>query len=455
MKKISLGAASGYWGEPIDLPKELVERAELDYICIELLAEVSMSILQRWKDKNPNSGYVPDLLEMLRVILPHASKKGIKIITNGGGTNPMQAGREVEKLIRELKLPPMKIGIIEGEDIKDKIEDLLAKGIELANLDTGEKDIRVIKDKVVAAHAYIGAEKIVEALEKGADIVIGGRLSDNALYVGPMMYEFGFGYDDVQKMGIAITIGHIVECGECSVGGMSNFWEDNPEPWNMGMPIAEVYENGEAIIRMTPNSGGHVNTNTIREHLVYEVHNPARYLMPDGIADLTSVKLEQIGKNAVKLTNMSGSERPEMLKVQVGYNDCWVAESQVLIPWPRALTKAKLYEKIVRERLEKFNLKPLDINFEWVGLNAAHGSSAPIPEDEDRINEILLRISAKFSDRSDAEVARRQCLMGSLILGPVGTAFGVPVPLRRIVGLWPTLVPRDTVDLTLTMLEVK
>ena len=454
MKKITLAAASGYWGEPLDLPAELAERAELDYVGIELLAEISMSILQRWKDRDPNSGYVPDLIEILRVMLPHTASKGTKYITNGGGTNPMQAAKEVEKLIKELKLPAMKIGVIEGEDVQNKIQELIAKGFELPNLDTGEKDISVIKDKIVAAHAYIGSELIVEALKKGADIVIGGRLSDNALYVGPMMYEFGFGFDDLEKMGQAITIGHIVECGECSVGGMSNFWENNPEPWNMGLPIAEVFENGEAIIRMTPGSGGHVSTNTIREHLVYEVHDPSQYLMPDGVADLTAAKLEKVGENAVKVYNMNGGKRPEMLKVQVGYQDSWVAQAEIIIPWPKAITKAKLHEKIVRKRLEKLNLKPIDINFEWIGINSVHGSTAPIP-DEETVNEIMLKISAKFKDRKDAERARRQALMGSLIFSPVGSAFGFPIPLRKIIGLWPTLVPRDTVQLKLTMMEVK
>ena len=453
MKKIKLAAASGYWGEPLDLPRELAEREELDYIGIELLAEVSMAILQRWKNKNPKVGYVPDLIEMMKLILPNTASKGTKIITNGGGTNPMQAGKEIKKLIEDMNLGPMKIAVIEGEDVKDKIDKLLDDGVVLSNLDTGEKDIRKIKDDIVAAHAYIGSEKIVEALKQGADIVIGGRLSDNALYVGPMMYEFGFDFDDLKMMGSAITIGHIVECGECSVGGMSNFWENNKEPWNMGMPIAEVSENGDAIIGMTRDSGGHVSENTIREHLVYEVHNPNEYIMPDGIGDLTKAMLQQVGPNKVKVTNMNGKARPEMLKVQVGYYDSWVAQAEILIPWPNALTKVKLQEKIIRKRLEKFKLEPLEINFEWVGLNSAHGVVAPIPEDEDTINEILLRISAKFKDRKDAETARRQCLMGSLIFAPVGAAFGVPTPVRRIVGLWPTLVPRDTVELKLTMLE--
>ena len=454
MKKITMGAAAGYWGTPLDLPRELAERTKLDYIGIELLAEISMSILQRWTDRDPKMGFVPDLTEMLRFILPPAVKNGTKIITNGGGTNPKQAAIEVAKLLKELNLPPLKIAYIEGEDVKDKIADVLAKGHQLVNLDTGEKDISVIQDKIVAAHAYIGADKIVEALEMGADIVIGGRLSDNALYVGPIMHEFGYKFEEPywEKIGAAITTGHIIECGECVTGGMSNFWEHNPEPWNIGLPIAEVYENGDAIITMTPDTGGHVSVNTVREHLVYEVHDPFNYLMPDGIANLASAKLEQLGKNKVKVTNMTGKKRPDTLKVQIGYKESWIAEAETILPWPQALTKAKLHEKIVRKRMEKFNLQPLELNFEWIGLNCVHGVTAPIPEDEDMINEILLRCSAKFETRKDAETARRQVL-GSLICSPVGAAFGVPRRVRRVIGLWPTLMPREDVELTVTMME--
>ena len=457
MKKITVGAGSGYWGEPLDLTKELAEKADLDYLGLELLAELSMSILQRWKTKDPKKGYVPDLIEQMRLVLPHTSKKGTKIITNGGGTNPRQAAEEVAKLIKEFNLPPMKIGIIEGDDIYDQIDDMLSRGIELMNLDTDERDISVIRDRIVAAHAYIGSDLIIDALKQGADIVIGGRLSDNALYVGPIMYEFGlsFEYPDWDKIGAAITIGHIIECGECVTGGMSNFWKTNKEPWNMGMPIAEVYENLEAIITKTPFSGGQVNVNTVREHLIYETHDPTKYLMPDGIANLTSLSLEQVGEDRVKVSNMSGIERPEKLKVQIGYEDSWVAESEVIITWPEVLTKAKYFEEIVRKRFEKYNIKPLDLRFDWIGINGTHGAVAKIPEDEDSINEIMLRTAAKFNTKEDAYRAKRFVMMGSLILGPVGSAFGVPVPLRQIVGLWPTLIPREEVKLNLTMMEVK
>lgn len=457
MKKITLGAGSGYWGEPLDLPLELAQRVDLNYLGLELLAELSMSILQRWKNKDPSKGYVPDLIEMMKLILPYTIPKGTKIITNGGGANPRQAAEEITRIIKEQKLPPVKIGIIEGDDVYHKLDELLKKGIELVNLDTGERDISAIKDRIVAAHVYTGSDLIIEALQKGADIVIGGRLSDNALYVGPMMYEFGWRFEnpDWDKIGAAVTIGHIIECGECVTGGMSNFWKDNPEPWNMGMPIAEVYENGEAIITKTPDSGGQLTVNTVREHLVYETHDPRNYIMPDAIADLTTVKLEQVGKDRVKVSNMAGKKRPEQLKVQIGYDDGYIAETMFMVTWPEAVKKARLFEEMIRRRLDKYGLIPREIAFEWIGVNSAHGSVAPEPENEDAINEIGLRAVAKFNTREEAYRARRFALGGSLILGPVGTGFGAPVPERRVLALWPTLIPREEVKLTLTMKEVE
>jgi len=457
LKKITLGAGSGYWGVPPDLPLELVQRADLDYLGLELLAELSMSILQRWKNKDPSKGYVPDLIELMKLILPHTLPKGTKIITNGGGVNPRQAAMEIARIIKELKLPPVKIGVIEGDDVFSGLDEMIKKRIELVNLDTGERDIGVIRDRIVAAHAYIGADLIIEALREGADIVIGGRLSDNALYVGPMMHEFGWSFEnpDWDKIGAAVTIGHIIECGECVTGGMSNFWKGNPEPWNMGLPIAEVYENGEAVISKTPGSGGQMTVNMVREHLVYETHDPKSYLMPDAVADLTTVRLDQEGEDRVRVSNMTGKKRPDKLKVQIGYDDGYIAEAMFMVTWPEAVKKARLYEEIIMRRLDKFGLKPRETRFEWMGVNCAHGSVAPLPENEDAVNEIGLRAVAKFNTREEAYRARRFAMGGSLILGPVGTGFGAPVPERRVVALWPTLIPREEVHLTLTMMEVK
>jgi hypothetical protein len=456
MKKITLGSGAGYWGVPFDLPKELVEKANLDYLGLELLAELSMSLLQRMKLRDPSKGYVPDLIEIMKIVLPHTTPKGTKIITNGGGTNPGQAAQEIAKIIQELDLAPMKIGIIEGDDILDKLDHMLDRGVELINLDTGEKDIRFLRDRVVSAHAYIGSELIIDALKEGADIVIGGRLSDSALYVGPIMYELGLSFDspDWDKIGAALTVGHIIECGEWVTGGASNFWRDNKEPWNIGMPIAEFYENGEAVITKTPDSGGQVTVGTIKEHLVYETHNPERYLMPDGVANLTTLKLEEEAKDRIRVSNMTGSRRPDLLKVQVGYDDGYIAEIMMIVPWPEAITKVKLYENIIRKRFEKWGMKPRELRFDWIGINSVHGSVAPIPEDEDTVNEIGFRCAAKFNTKKEAYTAKRFVMGGAFCSGPVGTAFGAPTPERKIIGLWPTLVPREEVKLTLTMKEV-
>ena len=458
MKKVTLASGAGYWGEPNHLTQNLVEKGDFKYLGLDYLAELTISLLQRQKLKNPTRGYVPQLTEVLPMILTTCIEKGIKIITNGGGTNPLQASEKAVKIAEEQGVS-IKIGVIEGDDIRDKIDDMSNRGIEFVNLDTGEKDINKIKDEIVTANAYIGSDLIIEALRKNVDMVIGGRIADNALYVGPIMYELGLSFEnpnDWNKIGAAITVGHIIECAEWCCGGNSNFWMDNDPStnlFNMGLPIVEFYENGEAIISKTPDSGGQMTVNTVREHLVYEVHNPKKYLMPDGVADFTTLKLEQVGKDRVKVTNMSGTKRPDTLKVQIGYEDGYIAESTLLVPWPQAVTKAKFYQKIANDLFETLGFSPDQVRYDWIGINSAHGVVAPIPEDEDTVNEIMLRFSAHVDTRMEAEIARGG--MGGLIIGPVGTGFGRPVHPREVISLWPTLVPREEVKTTLRIKEVK
>lgn len=455
MKKVRLGVGAGYWPALEGPAIEICEKGDVDYIGFEYLAELTMSILQRTKDKDSTKGYIPHLIPDMKAILPTCVKKGIKIITNGGGVNPEGAADAIIKVCKELGISGLKIGIVLGDDLRDKIDDFLAKGIKLRNLDTGEEEISRIKDKIVAANAYIGADSIIRALQEGCQIVITGRASDNALYVGPLMYEFGWDYRDPywEKIGAAITIGHIIECADAVCGCMSAFWEEAPELWKVGHPIAECYEDGTAIITKVEGSGGMITEWTVKEHLVYEVHNPREYLMPDGIADFTTLKQQEIGKDRVLVTNMTGKPRPKDLKVQIGYRDTFVAEGLVILPWPKALTKAKKAQEILLHRWEMHNVHPLEYRFDYVGLNALHGPVAPMPDDEDKVNEVGLRVVCKCKTREEAEMARLQ-ISHLWTLGGVGTAFGVPYNVRPIIALWPTLVPREEVPTQLIIKEV-
>ena len=454
MKMVNIGSGSAFWGDMLEPALELAERADVKYIGFDHLAELTMALLNRIKLKDPQKGYVPDIVPWMKRLLPIAMPKGIKLITNAGGANPLQAAEEVKKIISELGLGPAKIGVVFGDDILPHINEIRAKGWKFKNLDTGEEDIDRIEDEIVAANAYIGADLIVNELKEGVDIVITGRVSDNALYVGPLMYEFGWDFSDkyTDLIAAAITVGHIIECAACVTGGMSNMWKVAERPWEVGFPIAEVYENGEAVITKTPGSGGIVNEWTVKEHLIYEVMDPANYIMPDGIADFTSVKIHEEGRNRVRVTNMKGKPRPETLKVCIGYRDGFIGEGWVFFPWPDALEKAKWAERWVRERFKRIGVQFEELRIDYVGINMLHGEVAPV-EDKD-YNEIGLRIAAKTKTREEAEAVRREAthLWNT---GPLGTSFGVPLKVRPVIALWPSLVPREAVKTESRTLEVK
>ena len=457
MKTVKVGSGSAFWGDMLEPAVELVEKGDIQYIGFDHLAELTMAQLTRMKAKDPSRGYIPDIVPWMKAILPACRERGIKVISNGGGANPEAAGEAVANLAKEMGLTGLKIAVILGDEItKERIDELLAKGINLRNLDTGDEDISRIKDRIVAANAYIGSDHIIEALGEGADVVIAGRISDNALYVGPFMYEFGWKFEEPywQRIGAAITVGHIIECAECCTGGMSSMWNSAPELWKVGFPIAELDENGDAMITKVPGSGGVVNEWTIKEHLVYEIQDPRNYLMPDGIADFTALKLEEIGKDQVKLTEMTGKPRPDTLKVGIGYEDGFIAEGMVLIPWPDAYEKAKVAEKILHERLRMVNLDAEKLRVDYVGVNTMLGSTAATLPPGYEPNEVGLRIVAKTKKREEAYKVRREVTHLWTLGGP-GAHMGVPSDPRPVISLWHTLVPREEIPTSHIMKEVK
>jgi hypothetical protein len=451
MKKVIIGSGSAYWGDMLEPALEMAERSDVQYIGFDHLAELTMAILNRMKAKNPESGYIQDIIPWMKKLLPVTVPKGIKIVTDAGGANPIQAALQVKKIIKDLNLGGMKIGVVYGDDILPYIDDIRSQGWKFKNLDTGEEDIDRIRENIVAAN--IGADLIIEELMNGADIVITGRVSDNALYVGPLMYEFGWDYSNkyINKIAAAVTIGHIIECSACVTGGMSNMWRVSERPWEIGFPIAEFYENGEAIITKTPGSGGIVNEWTVKEHLLYEIMDPANYIMPDGISDFTALQLTEDGQNRVKVTNMKGKKRPDTLKVCIGYRDGFIGEGLVFFPWPDALEKAIWTEKWIRERFKRLGLEFKELRIDYMGVNMLHGEAAPL-EDKD-MNEVGLRIAGRTKTWEEAEVIRREATH-LWTMGPIGVSFGVPLNVRPVIALWPSLVPREVVRPQSEIMEV-
>lgn len=453
MKSVRLGAGSGYWGDMIESATTLARHGELDYLGFDFLAELTMSLLQGAKRRDPAKGYIPDVVPWMRQLLPITHPNGTRLILNGGGVNSAAAGEAVAAEVRRTDLGTVRMGIIEGDDLTHRIGELRAAGVALVNLDTGSTDFDSIADRVVSAHAYVGSESIVEALEQGAEVVIGGRLADSSLYVGPLAHEFGWTPESGQwdAIGAAVTIAHVIECAGICCGGMSSQWKQVPEPWNIGFPIAEVSADTTAVISKVEGTGGLINQWTIKEHLLYETHDPTDYRMPDGIADLTTVRVEEIGADRVRLSGMTGRERPDQLKVQIGYTDGWIAEGRVLIPWPDTIEKADRCEEFIRKRLDIIGIRPREIRFDRVGINALGGSMIAIPAKDPE--EIEVRVAARVQTRAEADAIRRE-LTHFTTAGPVGTAFGAQIKAREVIALWPTLVPRELVQTTVAVEEV-
>jgi hypothetical protein len=454
MKKVRIGCGSASWGDMLDPAVELVEKGNVQYLGFDHLAELTMSILNKIKAKRPEYGYIPDLIPWMERLLPITQPAGIRMCTNAGGANVEAAGKAATGLAKRLGLEGMKIATVLGDDVLDRLQDFRDQGLQFANMETGEENIDRIAADILQANVYIGAEGQVEALAAGADLVITGRATDSSAHLAPMVQELGWSLDDPDLMGAAIAIGHIIECSSGCAGGMSNFWKEIEEPWRVAFPIAEVYENGDAIITKAEGSGRMVTEWTVKEHLVYEVHDPANYIMADGISDLTGIKLETVGKDRVKVTGFRGKPKPDMLKLTIGYRDGWVGQSEITACWPDAYEKAQFCESFLRGRFREIGLPIREIRFDYIGLNSIHGSLSKMPADLEDVNEIRVRLAVRTDSKENANLVRRE-VTHLWTHGPLGmTAVIMPPPPREIVTLWPTLIPRELVPQRVEITEV-
>lgn len=451
---IRLGSGSGFWGDAIDPAEESLRKGKLDYLCMDYLAELTMALLQRMKMKNPEAGYIPDLTDHMRSLLPLARKSGTRIICNGGGVNPRAAGEQLRILADDLGFTGLRIAVVEGDDMVERLDQLVASGEPLVNMETGEAGFSKLRERVVAANVYTDSSGIQQALAEGADVVVTGRVSDNALYVGPIMHEFGWSHDEAHAhlIGSAITAGHIVECASACSGGMSSCFDEMPQMGMVGFPIVEFSRDGSFVVTKPEETGGKVNSFTVKEHLVYEIADPAHYIMPDGIADFTTLTLEDLGNDRVRISGVRGKGVPDRLKLVVGYQDGWIGEGMVMFPWPRAYERAVKARQTLTERFERLGLVADDILFSFVGLDTLHGPATKDTEIPD-LNEIGLRVAAKTSSRSEADKIRRACTQ-LWIMGPGGSAFGTPSKPRPVVAVWPTLIDHAAVTQSVTLLEV-
>ncbi len=300
-QKVRVAGGQGFWGDLLTAPVDQVRNGPIDYLMLDYLAEVTMSILQKQRSRDPNAGYARDFVALMREILPECVEKNIKVMSNAGGVNVEGCAEAIRETARELGLAgKLKIGVVTGDDILDQLDELAEKGVSLKNMETGE-DLSTVRDKVQSANVYLGAAGIVEALDRGAQVVVGGRLTDTGLTLGPLVHEFGWKFDQWDLISAGTIAGHIIECGaQCSGGNCQYDWQSIPDMANVGFPIVEAYPNGEFAVTKHDGTGGRVNVQSVTEQLLYEMGDPKSYITPDVVADFSSIQLAPDGDDRVK-----------------------------------------------------------------------------------------------------------------------------------------------------------
>lgn len=442
-QSILIGNAGGYWGDdPYALRRQVFGELKLDYISIDFLAEITMSILQKQKAKDPSAGYARDFISALEPVLVECLKRKIKIITNAGGVNPNACADALFILANKLGVN-LRVAVVEGDDIFSSIPDLRSQGVEFKNMETDE-DFSKCESRVLCANAYFGALPVAQALAQNPDIILCGRVTDTGITLAPMIYEFGWKSDDYDKLAHGIVAGHIIECGAQASGGNFTDWQKVPSFIDIGFPIVECHADGSFIVTKHPHTGGMVSAQTVREQLLYEMGSPQSYLTPDVIADFSTIEIQEVGPDRVKVMNVKGRAPTDLLKVSIAYEDGYKCSGSLIISGPDVRAKAEMFARVFWIRLEAelkkagFS-KSVDFkNTEYVGDDSTHkGMLAK----HDAI-EILLRLSARDKDKNKLAVFRK--LLPSLILsGPSGVAVtgGAPT-ISDVVSYWPALIPQ-------------
>ncbi|HUI64090.1 MAG TPA: acyclic terpene utilization AtuA family protein [Bacteroidota bacterium] len=442
-ERIRIASGQGFWGDLLSAPRDQVTKGPVDYLVMDYLAEVTMSIMQKQKRRDPKLGYARDLVPLLKDLLPRLVEKNIKVITNGGGVNPVACRDAVFGAARELGIRGLCIGVVAGDDILENLGSLRKAGNALKNMETGQS-LEQVEDRLMSANVYFGAGPIVRALAQGAQIVITGRTTDTGLTLAPMVHEFLWKEDDWDLLAAGTVAGHILECGgQASGGNFSGNWRSVPDLAHIGFPIAEAYPDGQIVITKHEGTGGLVSTQTVKEQLVYEIGDPRQYITPDCIADFTSIELREDGKNRVRIHSVKGRPATDSYKVSMSYLDGYTAIGTLTYAWPDALEKAQAADGILRKRLEDLGLHFEEIRTEYVGYNSCLG---PLARAQEEPNEVVLRVGVRGPDFASVERFGKE-LAPLILTGPpavTGFAGGRPKP-SEVIAYWPALIAKHAV----------
>lgn len=443
MKTIRIGAGLGFYGDSWEPVRASIERGGVQYISSDHLAELTLAILQKDRARDATLGYTRDVVPMMSALWPLAAPRGVKFVLNAGGLNPLGA-RDALVAAFAAKGWSAHIATVTGDDLLPHIDSLAAS---LDHLDSGAP-FSEVRERLVFANAYLGAAPIVRALQQGADIVITGRVADAALFLAPLMHEFGWPATDLHRLAQGLVVGHLLECsGQGSGGnfGSMGAWARVPDLTHIGYPIAEVSEDGTAVITKAPGSGGRIDFDTVRQQLLYEVHDPRRYYAPDVVLDMSSLRLDDLGSDRVRVTGATGHPRPDKLKVVAGYEDGWMGQCVVGFSWPDAMAKARATIESVRTQLAERKMVIEELHAEFLGHDCFLGPHADRSH-EAELNEVWLRMAVRTRERKVADGFPRLFPWMALSGAPyMGGLHGMNAA-SQLLGVWPSLVPREFVE---------
>jgi hypothetical protein len=447
VRTIRIGSGAGYSGDRIEPAVELAEKGDIQYLVFECLGERTVALAQQARMKNPDGGYDPLLEERMRAVLPICAPKGIKIVTNMGAANPVAAARKTAEIARSLGLASLKIAAVIGDDVLDACKD--------ADLEIMEFDgtIKQLGNRLLSANAYLGAEPIAEALTGGADIVITGRASDPALFLAPMIHAFGWAMDDWDLLGQGTVAGHLLECAGQITGGYfaDPGYKDIPDLARLGFPIGEVGEDGSLVITKVAGSGGAVTAQTCKEQLLYEVHDPKRYIQPDVVADFSQVTVEEIAPDRVRVSGGRGTKRTDTLKVSVGYVDSFIGEGQISYAGPGALARGRLALDIVRERLKLTGVASSELRFELVGVESLHGAEVSARAMPNEPYEVRVRVAGRTENLREAIRIGNE--VETLYTNGPAAGGGAWKSARDVVAVASVLLPRELAKPSIQFVE--
>lgn len=446
MRKLRIGSGAGYAGDRLEPSIELIEKGDLDYICYECLAERTIAIAQQNKLKDPSKGYNELLEYRMEKALPAAYKHGVKIITNMGAANPESAAEVVRAIALKHGLKGLKIAAVTGDDVYENLD----KYMDLEVIETGEK-LKNLDGEIISANAYLGIDGIVDALKQGADVVLTGRVSDPALFLAPLVYEFGWSIEDYNKMGKGTLIGHLLECAGQVTGGYyaDPGKKDVKDLWNLGFPLAEVDEEGDAIITKIEGTGGRVVVDTCKEQIVYEIHDPENYLTPDCVADFSHVQVKQITNDVVQVSGATGKKKTDYYKVSLGYKDCFIGEGEISYGGPNCLERAKLALEIVKKRLAFQNVILDEERYDIIGINSLFNDNSDFYQAS---REARIRVAGRTKSKTDAIKVGNE-VETLYTNGPAGGG-GATKSVSEIISVASILIPKEDVSSIVIIKEV-